>query len=698
MDKQQKKQIKKYISWALVAVLVILLACLPMIASNEQAETGPQASILTVQVENRNISKVILGGGRLLADDSMEITIPSEVKIKEYLVQNGDTVAKGQEIAVVDRVSVMAAISEVQQTLEKIRTDLNKVASSKESTRINAKVGGTVKIIYGTEGERVQDVVLRDGALAVLSLDDLMAVQVPCNTRLSGGDTVCVVLSDGTEVEGNVESNLEGILTVTIEDDGFPVGDNVNVMTTDGDRVGSGTLYIHNQWNVLAYSGTISKVRVSEGTAVSAGKRLFDLADTDYTAQYDALSRQHRQYEELMLELFKMYQSEAVTAPQDGMIAGVDKTGTYMLSKTCSDWKVSLLANAPNGNDEATYTNYVGQVTEVGIDGFVLRINPSSVAVNDYKDLSGVSTNTALMTHPTTYWTSAPIYELSGDEWAQISAYSISKGDFLLFSGTGGNFVWVIRIGSGTVDPETPAPSDPTEPTQPTDPSAPTEPGQSGSPTTPTNPSEPGTQGGKRPQSSGRFPSMGGSAAQNEESETYSIETITIASVTAQDDVTVQISVDELDISNIYIGQTVTVTLDALRGESFTGIVSGILGDVVNEGGNSKFTVEITVAKERNMLPGMTAHVSIVLQVSESVASIPVAALTDAGTETVVYTGYDEDAEAFTNPLLVKTGVSDGEYVQILSGLTVGQTVYYPYYDTLVISNKPESNGFNFMR
>lgn len=688
MEQQQKKRIKQYIAWSLVVVLVIFLAFLPIIANNEQPETGPQASILSATVQNRTIFETISGGGKLFSDDVEEITIPVAVKVTEYLVRNGDMVTEGQPIATVDRVSVMSAITEVQDTLVEIRQELNKIASKKESTKVNAQSGGIVKIIYGAAGENVQDVILRDGALAVISLDGRMAVQIYENTNLVGGDSLNVVLSDGTQVEGSVESNLEGILTVTVEDDDFPVGDMVSITTEDGKQIGTGSLYIHNPWNVLAYSGTISRVRVSEGSAVSVGKRLFDLENTGHTAQYDALSSKHQKYEELMLELFKMYQSEAVTAPQSGMISGVDPDGTYMLANINNEFKVSLLSNAPNGEDEAEYTNYVGQVTEVGSDGLILRINPQAVSITDYKDLSGVPMDTGLMTYQTPYWSSAPVYELSGEEWIQISDASIGAGDILLFTGSGGSFAWVIRIGSA-------APPEPTEPptAPPTEP-PPTEPIQPGTPSKPSGsvyPSVPSIPAGKTPQISGSHSAVGGGAAAEEEDDLYSMDTLTIASVTAQTDVKIQISIDELDISKLHIGQAATVTLDALQGEEFTGIISDISNSGASEGGNSKFLVDITIPKTDNMLPGMTAHVSITLTSVENALCIPVAALTDTGSETVVYTGYDAEAEAFINPLPVKTGISDGEYVQILSGLNISDTIYYPYYDTLVISNKAES-------
>ena len=688
MDKQQKKMIRKYVSWALLAALVALLACMPLLAAKDPAETGPQASILSAQAESRTISSVILGGGKLAAETAVEITVPAEVKVKEYLVQNGDLVTKGQPIARVDRVSVMTAISAVQETMEQIRKDLNSTAGKKESTQVNAKVSGTVKTVFGTEGELVQDVVLRDGALAVLSLDGLMAVQIHCTTSLSGGDTVYVTLSDGTQVTGTVKSNVDGLLTVTVADDDYPIGDPVTVTTNDGKQIGTGSLYIHSQWNVLAYSGSISRVHIRAGMKVSIGKRLFDLENTGYSAQFDALSRKHRQYEELMLELFKMYQSETVVATQDGMVSGVDEDGTYMLSDSDTGWALSLLANAPNGNDEIAYTNYFGKITEVRTYGFDVDYNPTPLEIPDYLDLSSVSrdgemANQGILPHFTLF------YERAGNDWKEVNASSINVGDTLIIASHEGNLMWCIRIDKGTT-PDTPAPPDPADPTVPTEPDAPTTPTEPDAPTTPTEPSKPGF-----PQGGGRFPSMGGGAGQQQGSDEYTLDTVTIASVTAQDDLTVQITIDELDIRNISVGQAVTVTLDALRGEVFTGTVTAISGRAVNEGGNSKFTVDITVPKAENMLPGMTAHVKIVLDTADAAVSIPVAALIDIGTETVVCTGYDEETESFVNPVAVTAGISDGEYVQILSGLTAGQTIYYPYYDTVVISNKAES-GFSF--
>ena len=684
MEKQRKKQIKKVTAWVTLAAVVILLACLPMIAANEKVETGPQASILSVKAENRSLSQVILGGGSLTAEEAVTVTIPAQVKVTEYLISNGDLVVQGQPIASVDRVSVMSAISQVQETLDYLAEELDAVRNDTGDTKVTATAGGRVKIIYGTVGEQVQDVILRNGALAVLSLDGMMAVQIERYTDLSGGDTVCVTLEDDTEVTGRVESNLEGVLTVTLEDKGYAVGETVKVTDEEGNRIGSGELYIHSPWNVVAYSGTISAVRVSEEETVTAGKQLFSLEDTGHTAQFDSLSRQRREYEQLMLELFRMYQSETVAAPQDGIITGVDASGSYMLSHNGTGWHLDLLMNAPNGDDETTYVNYIGQVSQVGIDGLILKMNPQPLFITDYMDLSDVPMDVELMSEDAIYNADAPFYELEEGVWVQIEATEIRQDDILLFAGDAeGNFVWVVRVETTSEEPEVP---EETQPVQPENPGATPDSGESGMP------SNPGQSGGFPNMGGGGFSGMGG-MTQEEVFELYGLDTVTIASVIPQEILTVQIQVDELDITKIYLGQSVDLTVDALMGETFAGTVTAISGSGTNEGGNSKFTVDITVNKASDMLPGMTAYATITLATTENVLCIPVAALTESGTETIVYTGYDEKKETFTGPITVTVGLSDGEYAQILSGLGEGQEIYYPYYDTLVISNAPRGSA-----
>ena len=156
------------------------------------------------------------------------------------------------------------------------------------------------------------------------------------------------------------------------------------------------------------------------------------------------------------------------------------------------------------------------------------------------------------------------------------------------------------------------------------------------------------------------------------------------------------ITVDELDITKIYIGQAATITMDALAGESFSATVSQISNSGTNEGGNSKFTVELTLEKSGDMLPGMSASASVGLSTVENALCVPVAALAEENGETVLYTSYDKDSGLLGSPVTVTIGTADSEYVQILDGISEGATIYYPYYDTLSGSAAPQSGAMPF--
>ena len=698
MDKARKKNIKRIIALVCVACVVVLLAAMPLIAKQDTKEDGPKASILSGSVTTGSINTELIGGGTLTEEDAVTISVPAAVKLTEFLVSNGQMVTEGTPIASVDRVTVMTAISQVQETLEYLSEEIEDAGDISTTEKVNALAGGTVKILYAEEGDSVQSVMLERGALAVLSLDGLMAVDMETESALAVGTAVTVTLSDGTAVSGKIAKNLAGEMTVTVEDDGYTVGDAVQITAEDGTAIGSGELYIYSPWNATAYAGTVDSIKVSVGDKLSAGKTLMVLSDVGYSATYRQLISQRQEYEELMLDLFKMYQTETITAPCDGVVSGIDKDSVQLLSDSGEGFVLSFLSNAPNGNDDIQYANYVGKVTAVGQNGWSLLINPQPIPITNYMDLSGVPMDEAAMTRVCTYpdtpaeepsvpeegvpsegeatqddpagenpappteapgaaqLQTVPVYEQVNGAWQQIAFSSVGAGDILLFAADGsGEFVWIVRIKKANNEPSMP---------------------------------------------SGGFPSgnMGGYVQTPEpEFEPYSLDVAEIAAVTPQDTMTLEITIDELDIKALQVGMTAQVKIDALGGEKYTATITEIGNTGTNNGGNSKYTVELTMERAENMLSGMNATATIVLSTASDVLTIPADALVEQGNQTIVYTGYDEETETLLNPMAVKIGCSDGETVEILEGLANGQTYYYAYYDTLEISFTPDFGGGGFM-
>ena len=744
MDKAKKTKLKRIIAAVCAVAVVAVLAAMPLIAKNEAEKEGPQASILSGTAQMGSIDTELLGGGQLAEEDAISVKIPASVKLTRFLVENGQAVTEGEAIAGVDRVTVMTAIAEVQDTLDILAEKIEEESEKDTDSTVTALAGGTVKILYAEKGESVQDVMLDHGALAVLSLDGLMAVDLTVEEPVAVGTAVTVKLSDGTDAQGKVALSLAGDVTVTIEDDDYSVGDEVEV-----EGLGSGQLYIYSPWNATAYAGTISAVKVSEGRTVKAGDNLMTLSDVGYTAAYRQLVAQRQAYEELMMDLFEMYQTETVTAPCDGVVSGVDENRVQLLSNT-QTFTLSLLANAPSGSDEMVYTNFAAKVVSVAEGQWNLMVNPEPQDVTDYKDMSLVFIQEETMTQEASLAADMPVYVLVKGDWKQTDA---KAGDILLIAfDEAANPVWAVRIAEEEIpvpDETEPPTEDPTEPPveEPTDPPAeppvegpteqstepsqpdiptipndPTMPSEPTTPDTPTNPSNPGS--GNFPSGGGSWGDMNGTGSmgnmngmgsigssgisgitgmdsflpQEEPTvELYGMDMAQIAAVTPQDTMTLEITVDELDIRALQMGMAAAVKINALGGEKFTAAITSVSNTGANNGGSSKFTVELTMERAENMLVGMNASASLVLNTTVDTLTIPASALVEEGTKTLVYTGYDEENECLTSPVEVTTGVSDGENVQILEGLADGDSYYYAYYDTLEISYTPDFGGGGMM-
>ena len=138
MDKAKKKRLKKYIAWVCMVAVVALLAAMPLLARREVEASGPVASILQGQVTREDLQISLRGGGTLSAAKAENVELPKGVKIREFLVGNGDLVSEGDPVARVDKVSVMTAIVEVRDTLDYLREEMHDARDEKAASSVKA--------------------------------------------------------------------------------------------------------------------------------------------------------------------------------------------------------------------------------------------------------------------------------------------------------------------------------------------------------------------------------------------------------------------------------------------------------------------------------------------------------------------------------------------------------------------------------
>lgn len=211
--------------------------------------TSSQGEVLSYEVTTGSISTVVSGSGSLTDVDLEEITVPDGVEITEVLVKRSQDIAEGDILATVDMASVVSAMADLQAQIEELDEQISDAEGDSADTTIYAGVTGRVKAIFGAEDADVADVMYEHGALALLSLDGYMAVDIETDT-LAVGDSVTVKLSDGEEITGTVESVVGSKATILVTDNGPEYEETVTVLNAEGAELGSGELYIHSPLRV----------------------------------------------------------------------------------------------------------------------------------------------------------------------------------------------------------------------------------------------------------------------------------------------------------------------------------------------------------------------------------------------------------------------------------------------------------------
>ena len=92
-------------------------------------------------------------------------------------------------------------------------------------------------------------------------------------------------------------------------------------------------------------------------------------------------------------------------------------------------------------------------------------------------------------------------------------------------------------------------------------------------------------------------------------------------------EVTFEMNIDELDISNVKVGQTVEVTADAFEDQTFEGTVTKVSMEGTAANGVTYYPVTVTMTEYGGLLPGMNVTGVIILGEAEDALAIPVDAL-----------------------------------------------------------------------
>ena len=367
---------------------------------------------------------------------------------------------------------------------------------------------------------------------------------------------------------------------------------------------------------------------------------IFTLTDVELASDYSKYYEQHLEYEEAMLRLFEISRTGTINADRAGRISGIKDSNIGPVREGGEEYTLVLLNNVPDPPDPRkdppkNFINRFALVAQVRFGTMVVYLQKDKASVGRYDTAGNVALSKCKATKIHSF-DGVKFYDFNKQKktWDEIGPDALTEGDILWFVyDADGVLRWVMR------------------PVQP----------------------QPVVSGG------------GGGAYVEPPFEMFELYETDIAEITPQETVTVEVSIDELDIVSVSEGQSAEITIDALPGRSYTGTVSRIDPNGKNTGGNTRYKVTITIKRDENMLTGMNATAILTVGVTDNVITIPTAALSQRGTRTVVYTAYDPQTRTLSGEREVSIGVSDGETVEITEGLSEGEQVWYTYYETTAL-------------
>ncbi|MDI9442727.1 MAG: efflux RND transporter periplasmic adaptor subunit, partial [Planctomycetota bacterium] len=132
--------------------------------------------------------------------------------------------------------------------------------------------------------------------------------------------------------------------------------------------------------------------------------------------------------------------------------------------------------------------------------------------------------------------------------------------------------------------------------------------------------------------------------------------------------------VDEVDIGKVQPGQDALFTVDTFPGKEFQGRVTAIYPKAVIQDNVVNYDVVVEILDEDGEIlrPEMTASVTVLLEQKTGVLAIPAKAVKRQEGKNVVNLARDGRAEVRE----ITVGWKDGQWIEVLTGLEQGQTIF----------------------
>ena len=363
MDTKKKRRKWPWVVLAIVAVL--LLAVVVLIRRARLAAEAVTYESYTVT--KGSITSTITGSGRLQSADAENIDIPQDVTIADVAVSVGDSVKVGEVLATFDTESLAGRAATLSGQLASIDMELARMANAKTADTVYAPLAGRLKVLFVSVGDDVLGAIVENGALALISTDGLMQLEIITEQALALSDEVRVEWAEGSDTGAVAAKTANGYL-ITLDDDKAPYGASAKVYADDA-LLGEGTLAIHAPASVLATGGTVSKIHCGVNDKLTPVTKLFTLENAPFTSAY-ALKFAEREDVAAQLESVLAYlRDPRILAETDGIVGAVNvqEDASSGAAATVAGTVSASASSAVSSGDGTAFMLYTGGAVKMTV-------------------------------------------------------------------------------------------------------------------------------------------------------------------------------------------------------------------------------------------------------------------------------------------------------------------------------------------
>lgn len=203
--RQARKKKSFWITVVIIAVLFLALVVGLIARAKGKSSQVAERTVQSATAEKGSISTTVVGTGTLQNGTATDVVVPTGIKVKEVLVESGDTVEEGQTLATLDEASIASELLEVKESKESVQEQIDSLSDDADDSGTTEYL--EAKVLYGqmeelNAAEASLNTLLETKAVTASCAGTVDSVNVSADTEVTQSTASGTGVSSGDTASG----------------------------------------------------------------------------------------------------------------------------------------------------------------------------------------------------------------------------------------------------------------------------------------------------------------------------------------------------------------------------------------------------------------------------------------------------------------------------------------------------------------